>query len=59
MGSNKAINGTTLGKKNLVYSSSVTLRFPWSVTGGGGGIKFRTQNRQCVGATTDKMLVNT
>lgn len=37
MGSNKAINGTTLGKKNLVYSSSVTLRFPWSVTGGGGG----------------------
>lgn len=40
MGSNKAINGTMLGKK-LVYSSSVTLRFPWSVTRGcvGGGDK--------------------
>jgi hypothetical protein len=37
MGSNKAINGTMLGKKKLVYSSSVTLRFPWSVTRGWGG----------------------
>lgn len=43
MGSNKAINGTTLGKK-LVSSSSVMLRFPWSVTRW-GGIKFRTQKQ--------------
>lgn len=59
MGSNKAINGTMLGKK-LVYSSSVTLRFPWSVAGGVGGNKvFEPKSRQCVGAGGDNMLVNT